>query len=240
MLTHSARGSSCISACSGIASIPVYITASVTSCSTASSSGVTACRTCSLRTSFRIFNRSGNTFYIGFFCDKAFSLNKLHYTVYRPLSLFIYGITVLANAVLQENSLFLAFFFFKIIAISVNPLPASKLLSLCRASLPVIVKAIGTLTVLMPASCHRTFYRLIFILKIIVSALNILTSQKHLSGVLRKIIPISLIHKPILYRLTFFLIEPFSIHCFPLAGICSLCSKCFSLHQNCRQDKSKG
>ena len=239
MLTHSARGCSCISACSGIASIPVYITAFVTSYSTASSSGVTARRTCSFRTSFRIFNRSGNTLYIGFFCDKAFSLNELRYTVHSPLSLFIYGITVLANAVLQENSLFLTFFF-KIIAISVNPLPASKLLSLCRASLPVIVKAIGTLTVLMPASCHSTLYRLIFILKIIVNALNFLASQMHLSGVLRKIIPISLIQKPILYRLTLFLIEPFSVYSFPFTGISCLCSKCFSLHQNCRQNKSKG
>ena len=238
MLTYSARGSSCISACSGIASIPVYITVFITSCSTASS-GVTACRTCSFRTSFRIFNRSGNTLYIGFFCDKAFSFNELRYTVHSPLSLCIYGITIFANAILQENSLFLTFFF-KIIAISVNPLPGSKLLPLCRASLPIIIKTIGTLTVLMPAPGHSTLYSLIFILKIIVNTLNFLTSQKHLSCVLRKIIPISLIQKPILYRLALFLIEPFSVYGFPFTGISCLCSKSFSLHQNCGQNKSKG
>ena len=196
-------------------------------------------RTCASPLSGSIFNRSGNALYIGFFCNKAFSLNKLHYTVHRPLSLFIYGITVLANAVLQENSLFLTFFF-KIIAISVNPLPGSKLLPLCRASLPIIIKTIGTLTVLMPAPGHRTLYRLIFILKIIVNTLNFLTSQKHLSCVLRKIIPISPIQKPILYRLALFLIEPFSVYGFPFTGISCLCSKSFSLHQNCGQNKSKG
>ena len=196
-------------------------------------------RTCASPLSGSIFNRSGNALYIGFFCNKAFSLNKLHYTVHRPLSLFIYGITVLANAVLKQNALLLAFFF-KIIAVSVNPLPGSKRLSLCRTSFPIIIKAIGTLTVLMPASSHRTLYRLIFILKIIVCALNLLASQKHFSGILRKIEPISLIHKPILYRLTLFLIEPFSVYGFPFTGISCLCSKSFSLHQNCGQNKSKG
>ena len=103
-----------------------------------------------------------------------------------------------------------------------------------------VLSLIHIFTVLMPAPDHRTLYRLIFILKIIVNALNFLASQKHFSCVLRKIIPISLIQKPILYRLTLFLIEPFSVYGFPFTGISCLCSKSFSLHQNCGQNKSKG
>jgi hypothetical protein len=89
----------------------------------------------------------------------------------------------------------------------------------------------------MLAPGHSTLYSLIFILKIIVNTLNFLTSQKHLSCVLRKIIPISLIQKPILYRLALFLIEPFSVYGFPFTGISYLCSKSFSLPAYSKNDK---